>query len=101
VPKAGRDKWTKHWLTQGFTYLEEALGEPVDDVVLAKPGRFLVGDSPTMADVFVAPQVYWSQNIPDEDQRIDLAPFPTLKRCYENTLELEAFQKALPDPRLR
>ena len=55
-------------------------------------GAFLVGDSPSIADVFLIPQLYaarrWS---------VDLAPYPTLLRVEAACASLPAFAAAHPD----
>uniref|UniRef100_A0A6S8BKC6 Maleylacetoacetate isomerase n=1 Tax=Aureoumbra lagunensis TaxID=44058 RepID=A0A6S8BKC6_9STRA len=101
VDKNGLDKWKTHWLEHGFSELEKVLSDPqamcLDNAcIVPKHGTYLVGDSPTMADVFIQPLVHWSQTNPDLAQRVDLSPFPILKKTYENCLQLPAFQKAIP-----
>jgi glutathione S-transferase len=55
-------------------------------------GPFCHGDTPTIADAFLVPQVYNAQRA-----GIDLAPFPTIRRIYEDCNKDEAFQKAQPE----
>ncbi|MDB5362544.1 MAG: maleylacetoacetate isomerase, partial [Rhodospirillales bacterium] len=54
-------------------------------------GRFCHGDEPTLADICLVPQVVNSQNF-----KLDLAPYPTIRRIHEACLGLEAFERALP-----
>jgi glutathione S-transferase len=78
------DRWYVHWIREGLPALE-AIAAP-------KAGKFLFGDIPTAADVFLVPQLYNARrfNIPIED-------FPTLLRAEENANKLEAFAAAHPD----
>lgn len=55
-------------------------------------GNFLVGNSPTIADICLIPQLYNARRF-----GIDLTPFPTLLRAEESAMKLEAFQRAHPD----
>lgn len=63
----------------------QTLVEPVQ-------GRFSVGDAPTVADVFLVPQLYAARRF-----SVDLGPFPSLVRIEEQCASLPAFQAAHPD----
>jgi maleylacetoacetate isomerase len=81
-----RAEWGRHWMTEGFREIE-ALFSGSNDT-----GRFCHGDTPTMADAFLIPQVYNA-----ERARVDLTPFPTISRIYQQCNQLEAFSKAAPE----
>jgi maleylpyruvate isomerase len=55
-------------------------------------GRFLVGDQPTFADVFLVPQLFAARRM-----QLDLAAFPTLLRIESTCARLPAFVAAHPD----
>jgi len=78
------DRWYAHWIREGLPALE-AIAAP-------KAGKFLFGEIPTAADVFLVPQLYNARrfNVPIDD-------FPTLLRAEENANKLEAFAAAHPD----
>jgi maleylacetoacetate isomerase len=78
------DEWFVHWMSEGLPALE-ALAAP-------KAGKFLVGDSPTGADVCLVPQLYNARrfNVPLDD-------YPTLLRAEENANRIDAFAAAHPD----
>jgi maleylpyruvate isomerase len=50
-----------------------------------------VGDTPTLADVYLIPQVVSSRRFD-----VDLSPWPTIQTIEQNCMQLEAFQKAAP-----
>jgi maleylacetoacetate isomerase len=79
--------WQLHWCEVGFTALEAQLSRS------AATGRFCHGDSPTLADCCLVPQVYSSQR---PVVNADLSKWPTIRRIYETCLALPAFQGALP-----
>jgi maleylacetoacetate isomerase len=84
IDQEARDDWYRHWVREGFVALE-ALAAP-------GAGRFLVGDSPTMADVCLVPQMYNARRF-----EVDLAPYPTLVRADAEATALDAFAAAHPD----
>lgn len=79
-----RDEWYRHWVSEGFAALD-ALAAP-------RAGRFLFGDSPTLADVCLVPQMYNARRFDT-----DLQNFPVLVRVDAEAVKLEAFAAAHPD----
>src|SRR5262245_6773007 len=77
--------WYNHWIGAGFAAIEPLLAED------PRTGRFCQGDSPGLADVTLVPQV-----VNAERYRLDLAPYPTVARIYENCMRLDAFIAAHP-----
>jgi maleylacetoacetate isomerase len=78
--------WYNHWIAAGFAALEPLLARD------ARTGCFCHGDSPGLADITLVPQV-----VNAERYRLDLSPYPTLARIYENCMRLEPFTKAHPN----
>ena len=76
--------WYRHWIADGFAKLEA-------DLARGCTGRFCHGDSPTMADCCLVPQVFNAQRY-----QSDLAPYPTVMRIFEACMRLEAFDRAQP-----
>ena len=59
----------------------------------AEPGRrYLLGDSVTVADVCLVPQMYNARR-----QQVDLSPFPTLVGISTHLESLPAFAAAAPE----
>jgi maleylacetoacetate isomerase len=81
-----RAEWSRHWMSEGFREIEAMLTKS------AESGRFCHGDTPTIADAFLIPQVYNA-----ERAGVDLAPFPTIRRIYQECNKLEAFAQAAPE----
>ena len=82
--QAGRVDWMRHWIEVGFTAIEAALGA-------APATRFCVGDSPTIADCCLVPQVFNARRFD-----IDLTPYPSIARIDAACAELPAFAAAHP-----
>ncbi len=86
VPQPEREDWTRHWMRVGFDAMERLLVESVDT------GRFCHGDTPTLADCCLVPQLFNARRF-----QVDLAAYPTLVRIEEECLALEAFDAARPE----
>src|SRR5580698_6668785 len=67
LDKATRDAWYRHWIELGFEALERWL---VRDPAT---GRFCHGDSVTMADLCLVPQVFNARRF-----SVDLLPYPRI-----------------------
>jgi maleylacetoacetate isomerase len=83
-PQEARDDWYRHWVVEGLAALE-ALAGP-------RAGRFLYGDSPTLADICLVPQLFNARRFD-----IPLGDYPTLARADSEAGRLEAFAAAHPD----
>ena len=78
------DRWIAHWIREGFTALEVLIGR--------HGGTFAFGDSPTMADCLLVPQVYNAERF-----NVDLSAFPRILAAAANARALPAFAAAHPD----
>ena len=76
--------WYRHWIAEGLARLESELKDPAT-------GRFSHGDTPTLADCCLVPQVFNAQRY-----QCDTTPYPTVMRINEQCMTLEAFQRAQP-----
>nr|WP_311528829.1 maleylacetoacetate isomerase [uncultured Ralstonia sp.] len=85
VAEDARNEWYRHWVRLGFAALEARLA--------ASPltGAYCVGNTPTLADVCLVPQVF-------NGKRFDVAveDYPTLARIFEHCMAQEAFARAAP-----
>ena len=78
-------EWIGHWNARGFAILEALLSES------PHTGVFCHGDRPTVADVFLVPQLDAARRF-----ETDLSPYPTVLRIEEACLALPEFQVASP-----
>ena len=76
--------WYRHWIADGLSKLEADLGR-------GGTGRFCHGDSPTMADCCLVPQVFNAKRY-----NSDLGPYPTVMRIFDACMQLDAFDRAQP-----
>ena len=83
--EAQKDAWYKYWVDVGLEALERQLARD------AATGRFCHGDTPTLADVCLVPQLANARRVD-----MDLAPYPTLTRIEAACLALPAFAAAAP-----
>ncbi|HKV56037.1 MAG TPA: maleylacetoacetate isomerase [Candidatus Binataceae bacterium] len=81
-----RAEWARHWMSEGFREIETMLANS------GETGRFCHGDTPTIADAFLVPQVYNA-----ERAGVDMSAFPTIRRIYDECNKVEAFAKAAPE----
>jgi maleylacetoacetate isomerase len=79
-------KWYNHWIDAGFQAIEPLLAQD------ARTGDFCHSDVPGLADVALVPQV-----VNAERYHLDLAPYPTLARIFQNCMRLEPFIAAHPN----
>lgn len=77
-------EWIAHWVGQGFGALDQIIGRV--------GGRFTFGDSPTLADCYLVPQVYNA-----ERYNVDLSAFPRVLAAADAARALPAFAAAHPD----
>lgn len=75
--------WYNHWVDKGLASLEKRLSKD------PRVGQFCYGDQPTIADVFLIPQVFNAF-----DAKISFSGYPTLHRITQNCMQLPAFINA-------
>jgi len=81
---AQRDKWYRHWLELGFESLERRLADP-------RVGAFVHGDTPTIADLCLVPQVWNARRF-----NIPIDAYPTIRRLADHAMGISAFARAEP-----
>lgn len=85
LSEEAKNAWYVHWVQEGFAALETTLSGSADT------GRFCHGDTPTLADCVLVPQVFNAVRF-----KIDMAPYPTIARIDAACAELPAFVAAHP-----
>jgi maleylpyruvate isomerase len=82
---AAVQSWCATWIHAGFEALEALL------VADRNRGDFCFGSTPTVADVYLVPQVESARRF-----NVDLSPFPAIVAIDQACARLDAFQKAAP-----
>ncbi|GHA83646.1 maleylacetoacetate isomerase [Modicisalibacter luteus] len=77
--------WYRHWVSEGFDALETLLTDST------ATGEFCHGDTPTLADVCLVPQVFNARRF-----ECDMSAYPTIRRIAERCDILDAFKHAAP-----
>jgi maleylacetoacetate isomerase len=83
---AARHRWMRHWMEEGFASFEELVARH------PSTGLFCEGDTPTLADICLVPQVYNARRF-----GVDLSPYPTIEAIVAACMQLEAFDRARPE----
>lgn len=79
--EAGIDSWYRHWITEGFTAIEQ----------LIEPAPFCFGAAPTLADIALVPQCANAARY-----EMSLAPWPKIAAVNATCLAHPAFAAAQP-----
>jgi maleylpyruvate isomerase len=81
---AAINDWCGTWIAAGF--------DAFDALVRARgPGQYAFGDQPTLADVYLVPQIESARRF-----KVDLARWPRLMEIDAACSQLEAFARAVP-----
>jgi maleylacetoacetate isomerase len=80
-----KNRWYRHWVESGLEIVERQLAGH------AATGRFCHGETPTMADCALVPQIHNAQRF---DCRLDHVP--TVMRIFGECMQLDAFGKTQP-----
>jgi maleylacetoacetate isomerase len=84
IDAAGILEWTQGWIRDGFDALEP---------MVATYGQgFAFGETPTLADCCLIPQVYSANRY-----EVDLAPYPAIRAVSERCADHPAFRAAHPN----
>ena len=83
--ETAKTEWYRHWIQEGFAALETLLQSE-------QTSRFCHGDTPTLADCCLVPQVYNARRF-----QVDLSPYPTIVRIVAESEALPVFQAAAPE----
>ena len=83
--KQASEDWYPHWISAGFKDMEDFLQHH------RRYGQFCLGDTVSLADVCLVPQVFNAQRY-----RCDTSPYPTVMRIFESCMKLPEVQKAQP-----
>jgi len=85
VSEDDKNAWYRHWCEQGLAAIETTLARD------KRVGAFCYGNTPTLADCCLVPQVANALRL-----SCDLSRVPTVMRINDACLRLDAFSKAAP-----
>ena len=78
--------WARHWIDLGLSALEQSVASG------PKPGKFCFGETPTLADICLVPQLANARRF-----GCDLSIYPKLLKIETACNELAAFADAAPE----
>ena len=84
VSEEAKNEWYRHWCREGLQALERQLER-------AGSGRYCFGDSPTLADCCLVPQVVNAQRF-----ELSIAALPRVSSIFEACMQHPAFEAADP-----
>ena len=86
IAEEQRNAWYRHWVETGLATVEAMLaGDP-------RTGTCCHGDTPTLADVCLVPQIFNAQRF-----KCRLDHVPTVMRVFDACMQLDAFEKTRPE----
>jgi maleylacetoacetate isomerase len=81
-----KSSWYQHWIAEGFRPLEKTLK------IYSSEGQFCFGESLSLVDVCLIPQVYNGLRF-----NCDLSGYPLIKSIWDHCMTLDAFRHASPE----
>jgi maleylacetoacetate isomerase len=85
VSEEDKNRWYLHWVETGLEVVERRLAGD------ARTGRFCHGDSPTLVDCVLVPQIMNAQRF-----KAKLDHLPTVMRVFDECMNLDAFSTTQP-----
>ena len=82
--QSDKTKWARHWIKKGL--------ENCENFLQSHSRSFCFGDSLSLADLFLIPQLYNARRF-----EVDTKNLTTLEKINIHCLKIPAFQKALPE----
>jgi maleylacetoacetate isomerase len=79
-----KDRWYRHWVETGLEVVERQLA--------AHPGRYCHGDTPTLADCVLVPQIFNARRFECRTEHV-----PHVMRVFEACMALSAFEATRPE----
>jgi maleylacetoacetate isomerase/maleylpyruvate isomerase len=84
VSEDDKNRWYRHWVETGLEAVERQLA--------ARPARFCHGQTPTLADCVLVPQIFNAQRF---ECRLDHVP--QVMKVFTACMALDAFEKTRPE----
>ena len=86
------NRWVAHWIERGFSALERWVATVPGAAQRASDQRYCFGSQVTLADVFLAPQMFNARRF-----AVDVTPYPRLVAICTHLESMPAFIAARPD----
>jgi maleylacetoacetate isomerase/maleylpyruvate isomerase len=84
VDEEAKNAWYRHWVRSGLEMFEQELNR-------LPAGRYSFGDTPTLADCCLVPQIFNGQRF-----NVDFSGLPRTMAAFEACMQHPAFQRAQP-----
>ncbi len=84
VSEDDKNRWYRHWVETGLEVVERQLA--------AQPATYCHGETPTLADCTLVPQIFNARRF---DCRLDHVP--QLMRVFDACMKLDAFERTRPE----
>ena len=84
VSEDDKDRWYRHWVETGLEVVERQL--------VAQPGRYCHGDTPTLADCCLVPQIFNARRYNCNTEHV-----PQVMRVFDACMQLDAFEQTRPE----
>jgi maleylacetoacetate isomerase/maleylpyruvate isomerase len=84
VGEEDKNRWYRHWVETGLEVVERQLA--------ARPGTYCHGDTPTLADCVLVPQVFNARRF-----ECRLEHVPQVMRVFDACMKMDAFEKTRPE----
>lgn len=85
LDESARNRWLAHWTRAALEAIEGHLSRD------RETGRFCHGDSPSLADICLASQVFGAKFF-----NADTSGVPTVMRVFDACMKIDAFEQAQP-----
>lgn len=84
VAEEDKDRWYRHWVETGLEVVERRLA--------ATPTRYCHGDTPTLADCTLVPQIFNARRFDCRTEHV-----PHVMRVFDECMKLPAFEETRPE----
>jgi maleylacetoacetate isomerase/maleylpyruvate isomerase len=84
VGEEDKNRWYRHWVETGLEVVERQLA--------ARPGTYCHGDTPTLADCVLVPQIFNARRF-----ECRLEHVPQVMRVFDACMKMDAFEKTRPE----
>ena len=84
ITESQKTAWYHHWVHEGF--------QPIEQMLSKTAGDFCVGNTISVADICLIPQVYNAHRF-----EVDMSPYPIIERINNFVLALDWTKPAIPE----